>query len=117
VKINIPELLLHLRAEINADSAARQAKANALERLAFRLFARVMSKRSLYELSGRIARLAQRALARRGRITESDLASEMSSTLGAWTAWRDMRPVAERTFREQWRGGLKSEARDDSAIK
>jgi L-lactate dehydrogenase complex protein LldF len=116
VKINIPELLLHLRAEINSGSGPRQAGSSFKERLGFWLFARVMSSRSLYELSGRVARLAQRALTRKGRVTESDLAAELSPMLGRWTAWRDMRPVAERTFREQWRDGLKSKGQGDGAI-
>lgn len=118
VKIDIPELLLHLRAEI-AEGSPNSAGADARgektpsrwgkERLAFRLWARVMSNRLLYEWSVRVARALQRKLVRDGQIRKPDrtAAGMMPPLMMAWTAQRDLRPVARQTFREQWRDELK----------
>lgn len=113
VKIDIPELLLHLRAEIvegtagGAQSRQAQVKKRIMERLAFRLYARLMRSPLLYQLGARLLRFAQGALMREGRIgKQAGVAGKLAPPLGAWTAWRDLRPVAPRSFREQWRDGL-----------
>jgi L-lactate dehydrogenase complex protein LldF len=110
VKIDIPELLLHLRAEIVEGTASGTAdqrgpvKRKMMERLAFRLYAFAWSRQWLYELGTRAARLMQRPAVRDGRIGKAGgLVAKLLPPLGAWTAWRDLRPVAPRSFREQWR--------------
>lgn len=80
VKIDIPRLLLHLRAEI----APR--KGGIGERLAFKLWARVMSSPSLYKLSSLAGRIAQRVV----------------PISRAWTNGRDLRPIETKSFRELW---------------
>jgi L-lactate dehydrogenase complex protein LldF len=111
VKIDIPELLLHLRSEVTADAANGMVMQNGsvkrkrLERLAFRLYAFAWSRPTLYEWGIRIARLLQRPAVRQGHIGKvSGWLARLVPPLGAWTAWRDARPVAPRSFREQWRG-------------
>jgi L-lactate dehydrogenase complex protein LldF len=110
VKIDIPELLLHLRAEIAEGTAAGTAEQRGpvnmklLERLAFRLYAFAWSNPALYEWGTRVARLMQRAIVHEGRIGKvSNFVAKLAPPLGAWTAWRDLRPIAPRSFREQWR--------------
>jgi L-lactate dehydrogenase complex protein LldF len=110
VKIDIPALLLHLRAEIvegsatGMDDPAGRVRRKFAERLAFRLFAFTWSSQTLYVWSGRLARLMQRLVVRHGRIGKmSSVVAAIVPPLGAWTAWRDARPIAARTFREQWR--------------
>src|SRR5689334_847611 len=56
VKIDIPQLLLHLRAEISPRKGTRA------ERLAFKLWARVMTSPSLYRLSSIAGRILQRVV-------------------------------------------------------
>jgi L-lactate dehydrogenase complex protein LldF len=116
VKIDIPALLLHLRSEIVEGSASVSAdqegpvKRKFAERLAFRLYAFAWSRQGLYEWSARLARLFQGAAVKHGRIGKvSGLISKLAPPLRAWTAGRDARPIAQRTFREQWR--------EDSQIK
>jgi L-lactate dehydrogenase complex protein LldF len=112
VKIDIPELLLHLRAEVTEGTAAGTAdqhgpvKRRPLERFAFGLYARAWSSPALYLWGARVARVLQRAVVRRGRIGKvGGLLAKLAPPLAAWTEWRDAPPLAPRTFREQWRSG------------
>jgi L-lactate dehydrogenase complex protein LldF len=84
VKIDIPRLLLHLRSEITST----QRKGRAKERLAFKLWAFVMTRPWVYEKAAIAGRVFQRWL---------------KSPLKAWTNARDLRPIEPESFREQWR--------------
>jgi L-lactate dehydrogenase complex protein LldF len=116
VKIDIPELLLHLRAAVveGGTIATRAAgmddppPRSRAERFAFRAYAAVMARPRLMEWGGRIGRFAQRTLRRAdGPIGEQvGLAAKVAPALGAWTAWRDLRPLAPRSFRELWNDSL-----------
>jgi L-lactate dehydrogenase complex protein LldF len=109
VKIDIPELLLHLRAQIAepmASGASAPPKRKALESLAFRLYAFAWSRPALYEFGGKVLRLLQRPAIQDGKIGKvGGTMSKLLPPLGAWTAGRDARPLAPRSFREQWRDG------------
>jgi L-lactate dehydrogenase complex protein LldF len=94
VKIDIPALLLHLRAEV---VDRRVGKGRLRERVAFSIYAALMARPRLFEWVMRYAR--------RLRITPP---------LAAWTKWRDLRPLAPQSFREQWRAGLR-DRRDPDA--
>lgn len=118
VKIDIPALLLHLRAEIAEGTPSGTAEERGpvnrkmSERLAFRLYAFAWSSQTFYEFGTRVARLMQRTVVRGGRIGKvSGLLGKLVPPLGAWTAWRDLRPVAPRSFREEWRAQEKSGGR------
>ena len=80
VKIDIPRLLLHLRAEI----APRKGKLS--ERLAFKMWSQVMMRPSLYKMSSVLGRIMQRFV---------PLAK-------AWTKGRDLRPIEAKSFHELW---------------
>ena len=110
VKIDIPELLLHLRAEVTEGTAAGTAdqkgpvKRKPLERLAFRLYAWAWSSPARYEWGARVMRVLQRPALRGGRVVKvSGLLAKLAPPLAAWTEWRDAPPMAPRSFREQWR--------------
>ena len=80
VKIDIPRLLLHLRAEI----APRKGKLS--ERLAFKMWAQVMMRPSLYRMSSVLGRIMQRFV----------------SVSKAWTNERDLRPIEPKSFHDLW---------------
>ncbi|HEY3219848.1 MAG TPA: LutB/LldF family L-lactate oxidation iron-sulfur protein [Gemmatimonadales bacterium] len=86
VKIDIPAVLLHLRAQVIEQHAGKSRR---LERVAFRCYTAVMARPRLYEWTMRVAR-----------------ALHIMPPLRAWTKWRDLRPLAPRSFREEWRAGL-----------
>jgi L-lactate dehydrogenase complex protein LldF len=92
VKIDIPAVLLHLRAQ------AVQLRGSTSERTVMRLVAWIFSGRRRFVAAQRIGRAVQRPLARDGAI------HRLPPPLSAWTRTRDLRPVAPRTFREWWRG-------------
>jgi L-lactate dehydrogenase complex protein LldF len=82
VKIDIPRLLLHLRGEITA-----QRKGSAAERLAFKLWARVMMSPLLYRTSSIAGRLLQHII----------------PISRAWTSGRDLRPIESQSFHDRWK--------------
>jgi L-lactate dehydrogenase complex protein LldF len=86
VKIDIPQVLLHLRSLVP----------HGREALLMRLVAWVFGSARRFALAQRAGRVAQRPLVRGGRI------ARLPRPLGAWTSSRDLRPVARRTFREWW---------------
>ncbi|PWT87925.1 MAG: iron-sulfur cluster-binding protein [Blastocatellia bacterium] len=100
VKIDIPRLLLHLRSEVTERSGDHVPK-KTVERLAFKVWAQVMRRPKLYELSARVGRLMQRLVVKNKRIGKVGV-----PPLSGWTNYRDLRPIESQSFREQWRKGL-----------
>jgi L-lactate dehydrogenase complex protein LldF len=82
VKIDIPKVLLHLRAQVDKSAA---------ERATMRALARVLGDARLYERAQRLGRLG------------GGLAQAVPGPLARWTQTRELRPVAKETFREWWR--------------
>jgi L-lactate dehydrogenase complex protein LldF len=84
VKIDIPSVLLHLRAE------AVRAKPSRRERAAMRLAGWTFESARRFALAQRAGRILQRPLVRAGLLT-------------AWTRTRDLKPAPRESFREWWR--------------
>ena len=91
VKINIPQVLVHLRHEVVKHEGLNP------EQAAMRAMANVFSNRRRYELAQRLARAGQWPLARRGVI------EHLPGPLSGWSATRDLRPVPPQAFRDWWR--------------
>jgi L-lactate dehydrogenase complex protein LldF len=106
VKIDIPKLLLHLRSEIteHTTNALAKTKGRLGERIAFKVWARIMTRPGLYQLSARLGRWLQQLVVRDGRISDKPT-TRMFSPLAAWTFGRDLRPMDSTSFRDQWRKG------------
>jgi L-lactate dehydrogenase complex protein LldF len=91
VRIDIPKMLIELRREVDDRKIAPW-----VERVAFKLLARVLTRPVLYRLAARVGRVLQRPFVRDGAIGRLPL------FLGDWTRTRDLPPVAARTFQERW---------------
>jgi L-lactate dehydrogenase complex protein LldF len=92
VKINIPEVLVHLRQK-KVEQSARLSP----ERVTMRAMARVFGDRRLYEAAQRAGRLGQWPLARGGKI------ERLPGPLGGWSSMRDLQPAPKQSFRDWWR--------------
>ena len=96
VKINIPEVLVHMRARVV------RAKQRSLlgqldpENVAMQALQRVFERPALYERAQQLARIGQWPLVR------GDAIPFVPGPLAGRTAMRDLFPVADQTFREWW---------------
>jgi L-lactate dehydrogenase complex protein LldF len=122
VKIDIPEVLLHLRAAIKEGGTVGAAvphgpvRRSFGERLAFWAFAYFWTRPRLYSWSMKLTRLLQRPMVRNGRIGRvGRLLDLLAPPLAAWTRRRDARPLARRSFREQWKASEKLRVKGDVA--
>ncbi|OLD36932.1 MAG: iron-sulfur cluster-binding protein [Candidatus Rokubacteria bacterium 13_1_40CM_2_68_8] len=91
VRIDIPRMLIELRREVREKQIAPW-----VERVAFKVLARLLMRPALYRLAAKAGRLLQRPFARDGAI------SRLPFCLGDWTSTRDLPAVASRTFQERW---------------
>jgi L-lactate dehydrogenase complex protein LldF len=98
VKINIPEVLIHLRGEIIRQKQDDGGLRTALdpENIAFKTLAKLFGSRRSYERAQRLGKLGQMALQKDGYITS------LPGMLSGWTAMRDVPTVPKQTFREWW---------------
>ncbi len=99
VKINIPEILVHLRGRVVRHNKSRggiRGRVNP-ERLGMKLLAWTLRSRSRYERAQKVARKGQRWF------MHDEVISKLPGMLSGWTDKRDLRPVPEQTFREWWR--------------
>jgi L-lactate dehydrogenase complex protein LldF len=98
VKIDIPKLLLDLRADVAADKANHGAAR--AERFAFQMYAWVMRHPRVYELAGRVGA----ALAPKSGKWMSKAPWFMNvAVVRAWVSQRDLPPPAPKSFRQLWR--------------
>jgi len=99
VKINIPDLLLHLRGQAQEKTPTPSPSDSPVsERTAMRFWAWVMKRPRIYVLASRLARLGQQLFVRQGWIRSFPL-----FPLSRWTDARDLPALAPKTFRERWR--------------
>src|ERR1039457_7040166 len=99
VKIDIPKVLLDLRAEVK--QAEERKGANRLERLAFKIWAWVMCHPRIYEMAAMVA--AGVAPAENGKWLRSAPAVMNLPPVRAWLSQRDLLPSPRKSFRELWR--------------
>jgi L-lactate dehydrogenase complex protein LldF len=96
VKINIPEVLLHLRGEVT-----RHASPFYPEALVMRELAHIFASPERYERAQRLAHHGQRFFMHGGVI------DHLPGTFSGWTTARDLAPVPKQSFRDWWRARKK----------
>jgi L-lactate dehydrogenase complex protein LldF len=99
VKIDIPKVLLDLRAEVK--QAEQRDGSNRLERLAFKLWAWVMCHPRIYEMAAMVA--AGVAPAGNGQWLRRAPALMNLPPVRAWLSQRDLPPAPSTSFRDLWR--------------
>jgi L-lactate dehydrogenase complex protein LldF len=92
VKINIPEVLLHLRGEVTSQASPIDPEA-----LAMRQLARIFASPKRYEQAQQLAQRGQRLFIHDGVI------DHLPGMLSGWSAARDLAPVPKQSFRDWWR--------------
>jgi len=93
VKIDLPRLLVDLRADLVEEKANPR-----LEALAIQGYVKAMSSREMYERGGKLASLSTNLLAGMSGGT----IKWMPPPLNGWTDHRDFPPFAKKSFREWW---------------
>ncbi len=97
VKINIPEVLIHLRNKVVKQNTAGLAGAFDLEALAMKTIAAIFQDERRFRAAQRFGRMAETLLpAKQGWI------SRLPGILGGWTQSRDLQRMPQQTFRDWW---------------
>ena len=111
VKIEIPEILVHLRERSVARQRARRGALTPLhpEDAAMRFAAWIFADAGRYERAQRLARVAQKPAVHKGRIRA------LPGPLAGWTNVRDLKPIPRYAFRDWWKARGVAGARNDSA--
>jgi len=107
VKIDIPEVLVHLRARVVESKRARLRPPTA-EALAMKAARMVFATPGRLRAAQRAARLGGRLLARDGRIG----ALPLPPPLNGWSASRDLPLPPAETFRDWWQSSHKTPAEE-----
>lgn len=98
VKINIPEILIHLRAKVVEGGGAPLG-----ERLAMKAAAFAMADGGRLSAAHTLARIGQFPFAHEGKI------DNLPGPLRGWTAFRDLKPMPAESFRQWWERREKGE--------
>jgi L-lactate dehydrogenase complex protein LldF len=94
VKINIPEVLIHLRGKVVA-AKPRTSRALDPEAIAMRAMQWIFLSEARLKLAQRLGRIAQRPF-----IRSSGWIERLPGMLGGWTRTRDLQPLPQQSFRE-----------------
>jgi L-lactate dehydrogenase complex protein LldF len=99
VKINIPEVLIHLRNRV----VREQKSALDPEVLAMKTAATIFTSRTRFEAAQRLGQFGQWPLVSRGWM------KNLPGMLGNWTRVRDLRALPQQTFRQWWKQRAKKQ--------
>jgi L-lactate dehydrogenase complex protein LldF len=96
VKINIPEVLIHLRSELVQEKQAHIGGKLSKENLGMKTMSKVFQSERRLRWAHKLARLGQ------GPFLDDGVVSSMPG-LSAWTRSRDLPAIPKQSFREWWR--------------
>jgi L-lactate dehydrogenase complex protein LldF len=101
VKINIPEVLIHLRQEITKKKSHGVRNWFSEEALAMRAAGMAFRSERRFRAAQRLARMAGSAIARKDGTGQRWIES-LPGIMAGWTSVRDVREQPKETFREWW---------------
>jgi len=97
VKINIPEILIHLRGEIVREDQKTLWGMLGPENLAMQAMAKIFLSHRRYEAAQKMVRVGQKVFERDGQLMN------LPGMAGGWTKFRDLKPVPQESFRDWWK--------------
>jgi L-lactate dehydrogenase complex protein LldF len=97
VKINIPEILIHLRGRVVREDQATFVGNFAPENIAMKGAAAAFASQTRYEAAQRLARMGQGIFKRNGALVN------LPGMAGGWTKFRDLKPIPQQSFRDWWK--------------
>jgi len=101
VKINIPEVLIHLRNKVVKRDTEGVAGLFNAEALAMRAMGKIFESERRFRAAQRLGRVMETPLVRKDGSGEGWI-GWLPGMLGGWTAVRDLREMPKQTFREWW---------------
>jgi L-lactate dehydrogenase complex protein LldF len=110
VKINIPEVLIHLRHRVVQQKTAGLKGLFDPEAIAMRTAASVFRSAGRFRAAQRLGRMAAKTLSHDDGAGQEWI-SYLPGYAGGWTSVRDLRGMPNQTFREWWEDREKSEAK------
>jgi L-lactate dehydrogenase complex protein LldF len=97
VKINIPDVLIHLRGKVVSEQQTHVQGRLQPENLAMKLAAHIFADARRFEGAQRLARIGQ------WPFVSENMIGRLPGILSGWTAVRDLRPIPKQSFRQWWR--------------
>ena len=97
VKIDIPEILIHLRGRIVRKGHKALGARFSTEHFVMQAAAAVFRNHRRYEAAQRLARISQTFFQRNQHLVN------LPGMAGAWTDSRDLRPIPRQSFRDWWK--------------
>ena len=101
VKINIPEVLVHLRHRVVEQETAGLGTLTHPEALAMRVAGAIFRSERRFRAAQRLGRIAERPLERTDGAGERWI-GWLPGLLGGWTSVRDLKAMPKESFREWW---------------
>ena len=101
VKINIPEVLVHLRHRVVERETAGLGALTHPEALAMRMAGAIFRSERRFRAAQRLGRIAERPLERTDGAGERWI-GWLPGLLGGWTSVRDLKAMPKQSFREWW---------------
>jgi len=99
VNIDIPRMLLELRAALaDGDDRWSVTRESMGEKALFQAWSRLIGNRRIYDLFLRISRVGQAFLQK-----QNGMIQRLPPPFSGWTDGRDLTPLAEKTFMQQWK--------------
>ncbi|WP_263418262.1 LutB/LldF family L-lactate oxidation iron-sulfur protein [Terriglobus albidus] len=106
VKINIPEVLIHLRHKVVEKQTKGLGKLNP-EAVAMRVMANIFRSEARFRAAQKFGRTAEKPL-----VNRDGWIGWLPGMLGGWTQARDLQAMPDETFREWWEKRDKKEVRN-----